>query len=909
MIGRGDVRTIYGAISAIFLALAPMLGVAQSVERRITASAVVVNGAANRLSVVSVPVPHEFPPDTRVSFVVTPRVDGAAMGRLSGVVTAGQVGAPVLFGARATRNALAGPQEVARVRFTSTTLEVEVPVIIAVETIRSIAVASATPLNVGRAGTAIPVSYRLTNLGNATDTVTVDAILPAGWRVVDADVPIVLDARVASDQVLTVIPPPNANGPTVFRVVAHARGAMVAESMVDVQVAGVAISPAATGPRLTLGLATAAGPWGGSRTLRSYAVQGPLTDGLSIAARAAVASEEDGAGYAFSRANMAPAPFAMQVASPDWRVDAGLLGVSLSDLTGSTLVGRGASASVSRSNWNATAIAATPDLGRGAIDGALRGARFVFTPSATFSLATSMSRLREGHAVSTRELDAMALGGSLLDVLGGRLDTELASRRFGGQADAGWATEYSRRSPNETLDIRYVHAPGGNRAFARASSELAASGGRRLSPRLSVTGSLWRTTDDGTAHLTGIRMDGWTTGAHYVLRPDVGVTIGVRQSALSAGSSLGEFGSGERGADASLDVRRGAFLAEVGFAAASLSRYTTPEGIESAYRHQAARAGIRGALGSALGGTSVTVTGHYERTGVGVGAAPIQWSYGLRLAGSPGLGLGDALRIEASAEQLGGAEGASRALTMHGGVELAIARHTVVHASAERNPYVLPQRGASAWMYVLGVTRSVDLPRATGRGTRGRVFRDLNGNGRADRGEMGFSGVVLRRGSAVAVSDARGAFTLGGDEHQPYEIDARSFPVGWLIASTIVPGTTREIAAVAVSPLTVRIAVDVADTARVARAEVSRVTASVRDESGREWLGRRVSDSTLVFDALPPGRYQLLVDASATSEPLRIPRDFEVITVAGGRVTPEVRVLLRARPLRFSNPKRGCHDA
>jgi hypothetical protein len=905
VIGRREVRTIYWTFTASVLALTPMLGAAQSGAWRVTVgAAVTVSGSATSLSVVSVPVPREFPPDSRVTYVVTTRIDGAAAGRLAGVVSGGPGSAPVLFGVRATRYAPAGPQEVARVRFTSATDEVEVPVFIAVETMRSITVASATRLSIGRAGTAIPVGYRLTNLGNAADTVMVEAIVPAGWRVPDAETPILLEPRAASDLALTVVPPPNANGPTTIRIVVHARGTIVAESMVDVQVAGVAISSVATGPQLTLGLATAAGPWGGRRTLQSFAVQGPLADGLSIAARAAVASEDDGAGYAFSRANMAPAPFTMQLASPDWRVDAGVLGVSLSNLTGANLSGRGATAGVSRPNWNATAIAATPDLGRGNIDGALRGARFEFTPVAAFSLSTSMSRLRETHGSSTRALDALSLGGGLSSFLGGRFDAELAGRRLDGRVVPGWATEYVKRSPNETFDIRYVHAPGGNRAFARASDELAASAGRRLSPRLSVTGTLWRTTDDGTATLTGVRMDGWASGAHYALRPDVSVTIGVRQSDLSAGTSLGEFGSGERGADASLDVRRGVLLAQVGFAAARLSRYTMPDDLQ-AYRHEAARAAVRGAIGSTLGGTSVTLTGQYERTGAGVGAAPIQWSYGLQLAGSPGLGLGDALRIEASAEQLGGADGASRALTMHGGVELSIARHTALHASVERNPYILPRRGASSWMYVLGVTRSIDLPRASNHGTRGRVFRDLNGNGRADQGETGFRGVVLRRGSAVAVSDAHGDFTLGGDEQQPYEIDARSFPVGWLIASTLVPGTTREIAAVAVAPLSVRIAIDDADTARVARAEVGRVNVSVRDESGREWLGRRVSDSTLVFDALPPGRYQPMVDVSATREPLRLAADPGVITVSSGRTPAEVLLVLRARPLRFSNPPRG----
>ena len=35
-------------------------------------------------------------------------------------------------------------------------------------------------------------------------------------------------------------------------------------------------------------------------------------------------------------------PFAMQLASPNWRLDAGTLGTTMSDLTGVNLIGRGA---------------------------------------------------------------------------------------------------------------------------------------------------------------------------------------------------------------------------------------------------------------------------------------------------------------------------------------------------------------------------------------------------------------------------------------------------------------------------------------------------------------------------------------------------------------------------------------
>jgi hypothetical protein len=186
------------------------------------------------------------------------------------------------------------------------------------------------------------------------------------------------------------------------------------------------------------------------------------------------------------------------------------------------------------------------------------------------------------------------------------------------------------------------------------------------------------------------------------------------------------------------------------------------------------------------------------------------------------------------------------------------------------------------------------------------VFKDLNGNGHADDGEPGFSGVVLKRQGAVAISDRRGTFMLEGDAREPYEVDARSLPLGWLTSSAIVPGGTREIAAIAVSPLRVQLLLDDADTARVPRSELARLTLTVRDEAGREWVSRRISDSLAVFDALPPGRYLLHGDASLSSEPLRPAADPGLITMSGGATPAPVRLVMRARQLRFTNPRRGA---
>jgi hypothetical protein len=623
-----------------------------------------------------------------------------------------------------------------------------------------------------------------------------------------------------------------------------------------------------------------------------------------VGARFSTTSRDNDAGYAFSRSNVAPTPFSLQLSSTEWRVDAGVLGASVSGLTGVNLVGRGASVSVRQPSWNVAAMTADPDVGMGDTDGSFAGARFEIVPATNVTLSSSITRLREMRAGGQRELDAFAIGGGLAGVLGGRIGAELAQRRFDGTSAPGWAAEYSKRSPDENVDVRYVHAPGGSHAFARAASEVTAAGSRKLSSRLNVTGSLWRTVDDGVANLSAMLMEGWTVGGHYTLRDDFHVSLAARSSTLDASTRLGEFGSAEHGADASADLRHGPVSAQLTASAAALVRYTTPaDGDGLVHRQAAPRAALRGSIGSILHGTSLVVTGQYERTGAGVGAAPLQWSYGVQLSGTPGFGLGDALRLDASAERFGGALGASRAFTLRAGAELTVAGRSVIHGSVERNPWVLPVAGASPWMYVVGVSRSVDLPSMSRHGTRGRVFKDLNGNGHADDGEPGFSGVVLKRRGAVAISDHRGTFMLDGDAREPYEVDARSLPLGWLTSSAIVPGGTREIAAIAVSPLRVQLSLDDADTARVARSELARLTLTVRDEAGREWVSRRLSDSLAVFDALPPGRYSLHVDTSLSSEPLRPAGDPGPITISGGAAPSPVRLVMRARQLRFTNPR------
>lgn len=872
-----------------------------------SSAAVVVATTANDLAVVRIPVPASFPESTPVHFVVTPLVDGAIVGKLTGAVAPTTAGGTrdILFAVRSPRRVPAGEVLIAQVRFSTAVATVEIPVIAQVATVRSIIIAVTTRYVVARAGSSVLVGYQLANLGNAPDTVTVQAVAPTGWRVPEATPPIALPVRGSVERSMSLEAPPNVTGASSVRLVVLSRGKPVAEAQLDVQVAGGSMTVASSGVTLRAGIAAASGPWDGVSGLRSIELQGPLSDGVSILARATSTPDRGAAHYAFSRANLASTPFFLQLAAPEWRVDAGTFGTTVSDLAGVNLVGRGASGAVRQPLWNATAVAATPDLGFLDATGTLAGTRVEYTPG-TFSLSTALTHLRETRGTLNRELDAWSIGGNWQDPQLGRWSGELARRRVDGQAAPGWSASYDRRTPDDNIDVRYVHAPGGSRAFARASSELAVNGGRRINPRLQLTGGGWHTSDDGAASLTGLTMDGWNLGAHVTVDRNVNLSLRAHQSAFGASSVVGDFGSAERALEAALDIRRGFLSTEVMVNGAFLRRYGMLDGDAGArFTQHAPRAGVRAMLGAVMNRGTIAVTGQYDRTGSGIGAAPVQWAYGVRMTGTPDFGVGGALHVDAAAERVGGSLGASRAMTIRAGVELDLPQRISIRLSAERNPWILPEAGGSAWMYVAGVSRAISLPRLSSRGTMGLVYRDLNGNGRRDAGETGMSGVALRRGADFTVTDGRGAFLLAGNDREAFEVDARSLPMGWILPSTAVPAGTRELGAVSVSPLTVFLALDAADTARVPGSELASLVVIARDSMGREWISRRTSDTTVVFDALPPGSYLVDIDASAAREPLRPVEERRAVIVTTGRALPPLRVVLRARQLRFSSPRRG----
>jgi hypothetical protein len=376
-----------------------------------------------------------------------------------------------------------------------------------------------------------------------------------------------------------------------------------------------------------------------------------------------------------------------------------------------------------------------------------------------------------------------------------------------------------------------------------------------------------------------------------------------RESEFGASTAIGAFGTGERALDATLDARSGALTGRVTLSAANVRRLTelADEGGER-FTQSAPRYSMRGSLGAGDARGSVKFNGQYDRSGAGIGFAPVQWSFGMELDDVVVPGTDESVRFNAAAERMGGFASGVQQMTLRAGLEIDLVFDAALLVSAERNPWIVVDGNQGSWMYVVGVTRTMRLPRFTASGTRGQVYRDVNGNGRMDPGEPGFAGVVLRRGNDLTMTDSRGDFLLAGDVQRPFEVDARSLPLGWLTSSTTFAASTRSIGVIAVSPLVVELELDPSDTSRVTLADLEVVTVVAKDSIGREWLARRESRTRAVFDALPPGRYTVSIDASAAREPLRPATDIPPVRIATGRTVPPMKVVLRARTLRFSIP-------
>ena len=161
----------------------------------------------------------------------------------------------------------------------------------------------------------------------------------------------------------------------------------------------------------------------------------------------------------------------------------------------------------------------------------------------------------------------------------------------------------------------------------------------------------------------------------------------------------------------------------------------------------------------------------------------------------------------------------------------------------------------------------------------------------------------MRRGDARATTDQAGRYRLPVQSRGRTRIDQGTLPLG-LIAHPLLAADTLERLDLPVLPtgtLTVELDLVADEGGRVPSVDLRAAIVLMRDVSGFEWVGRRTSPTTAVFDGVPSGEYTLHFNFDGLREALRVDEATRVILAPH-----EVRTLtvpLRGRAVRIFTPE------
>lgn len=876
----------------------------------VVARTLVVRGAPRGFHVVRVPVPAEIAFDRSASYYVLTAGNAPILGRLEGTVAAGSGSRAVNLTVGVPNDARAGLSAVGSVVFASPGAPtVEVPIALDVAPSRRVELRVNEALRAVRPGERFALKYQIVNLGNALDTVAVRVALPQGWRADDGDgFSAIVPGASVHRTIMVSVPRDIGRGSLTLRLTAYAQGHAVANADAVVELVGADGRTSSTrdGATLRIGAAATRGPWQGTPVGATYSLSGHVSDDVQVSASAVTAPTAGSAAQmSLARSGLAQVPASVAIWTPSWRVAGGPVGGNLTDLTGTTVGGQGASLAITRKTWGASAIAARPTYGATRYGtNALFGQ--IAAQAGAMRLSTSVSSLREslGPIGDPRRLDAVSTGIEIGSMLTSRAASEIAYRRFDGGSGLGASASMSLRSTNGTLDLRGTHAAGGSRAFARGTNEFSFSASRQLSSRLGLSASGWRLGDDAPG-ARALQSDGWSFAGSARLASATSLSLGGRRFGYATSAAAGRFGSADQSMFGVLQTRVGALNASFDGTFGVRSRSVTSGALENVSitdRASTSRYATTMSVNSRAG--TIGVSGAVSDNGTGLGIPARQLEAGANLDQVPLLTL-RFMRVVAGAS-------ASRVTsfvtpgkwltTMRGTLGAQLPLGVNVSIEAERNPLyfvsVLGAERSQKWMYVARIERSIGLPRI-GRGQRseGVVFVDADGDGRRDIGEEGMAGLIVRRGGETGVTGRDGRYRFMSTSTEPVSLDVRSLPLGWISTPrTEVAG--GDIALVALSSVDVYLRTEAVDSTRVTREDLGKVIVTARDSTGRTWVARSVSPGRATFEALPRGRYETAVDFSQTTEPLRVSDDTPAFSVGSGAV-PAIHITVEPRPLRF----------
>lgn len=864
----------------------------------IATARLVVEAAPESFRVVQVDIPRALLDEPDVRYQIIPG-NVRLLSARTGLLHPTRGGAGLVFSVQLPASAQAGLAPMAEVIFTSRRDVITTAVDVKISPRWRTALAAMRAVYGARSGERVDVSFRVTNGSNTADTLDLQFVAPAGWRVDATRRRIILGAGDVAVESAHVRPPAGlTSGEAPVALVAFAQGVERARSHSTVRVAA---SEASNRSRATMqtSLAVVADRAGNVQTGLGVEVDAAITPSVGISARfAGRTNPAPTAGIAMPQMNMFPSSNHFTLSTPRWTAQAGAVGTLASELTGQLLVGSGGALQYKSDRVLIRAMAARSwqtDSANG--QRSLLGYALAEVHRRDLGGYVSVAHIDDNRGVS-RRLDALALGTWYEPSTAVRVAAEVADRSYVGGRGIGYSTTASATRPGSDFSFRFVSAPGGSSAGAQATQSAYLHAAHALSSRFRIAMDGWVAADSNDVAAT--RSTGWSIAPDVTLSRLLSAGVDVR----GIGFESGRIGAGmsnvqhQVGAHArstlgpvqlgvqvtSLEENRG--FSAAGFALHDVSRRLITRG-DIAYE-------------SAWGVIRATQT----RTSPS-GWMPAQRSVSLMVDQVRPIPAWRALSLQASAERV--VIGEQTLASLRAALAVTLTRGTQLQLGVEQNNALRSVDGATPrYVFMRLVTSTgITVPNSLWSHS-GIVFRDLNGNGVRDRGEPGFAGLVVRRGNESVVTDAEGRFNLPNDFSGTVAVDERSLPMGWMIGRSSPAGTNGR-SDVPVVP-TGRVEVVVALHADVSLARAVRlgsVTVVMTDASGRAWIAHTGADNRAGFDALPIGRYTVHADATTGSEPLIVTGPETVDVLGDG---PPLRLALTAsiRPVRvFQKPKSG----
>jgi hypothetical protein len=819
---------------------------------------------------------------------------GARMGALArGAQVVLTVGVPV--------SANAGLTRAGYVRFVALGgMAIRTPIDVAIARIARIEITPTRPMSGARGGDRLELAFTILNAGNLLDTLDLEVEAPRTWNPRLEGAPSFVLARGESIErsVAVAIPVLADLGDVAVTLVARSRSGERAVASAIVEVTDLLRAGRRPGPVITLGAGSVMSAGLASRSVESVAIDGPLTDAVTVTGRFSTPTPSDLiGGRALSTLGYNSQSNFLSMRAPNWGATVGTTGLNLSELGGQNVFGRGGSLRLGASDEQLEFLAAAPLVAEGVWNKPTLIAAAAQQQLGSNMLSAFFSHLSDSTYL-VRRVDA---GGVLLETqpwTNAFASGALASRSY--QQGSGVGAEADFRGPiaGGDFSFRAIHAPGGTLAFAPARDAITAGADRALG-RLRTTAAFWSTQDGETGHAS-LGSTGWSVSPTYDLFSTFSLGMDVMHSGITARDSLGGFGSTQTdyglrarylsaGFDVAADTRLTNVSQNVGDSIASVQ--------DGRYQRVVNRLTVdhvspRGIFG---------VGGSFETASFGATSSPPQSSWSAHVERVEFWPRFPRWTVSADLQHL--QFGGVSTMTSRAQLNIDAFNSLRIALGAERGT-MRDQFGALHTIITLKVERSSSISALDRRQETGVVYQDRNANGIRDPGEPGVPGIVVHRGTETAVTDADGIFRMTSGVSTRAEVDERSLPRGWEQSPRLLDRESDPLVlgVIPITALDVRIDVAPLADGSVPAVRLGLATLALRDSTGRDWVARADGSQRASFDALPAGRYTLTLELEGSSEPLLIdPIPAFEIGAAPGR--QRVVVTIRTRPIRIFKSK------